>query len=261
MDAATISAALATGFEEADAKSGLTPLDRLIQAVNFEGGTRESINELLPAVALSLVSETQWRSLDLLITQGKVGSVLLGETIEGRVAHGQSGPPEAWLWAARCAKDLGATLSRETLEYVTRPEAVETSPREWVSLVISSCDWAFAASLFEEAPLKLRHLRAEDAYDMLRTFKRGATDVGADWTFPISRFLKNLTPEIAFEVAQKAELSIGSTFKESAHKRLSSLDLDSFPTAFDTLFEGLDIVRESAIWSRHQALEPQLLAA
>jgi hypothetical protein len=260
MDKTVLISALRTGFSQEDARSGLTPLDRLIESVLHQTGFREAITELLPEVVNELESRADWHALEVLIAGAGLQSAVVGELIEGRVATLGADDAGARIWAARCAIDLNATLSSTSFNAINEKSSRESNPGEWLSIVMESCERSIASRIFEDTPKHLT-ITEKTAVDLIRVFKRSSTRSNLDWNFSVSAFFDNLQPQLAVAVAEKVQALVGHTFVLRARERVRTDAPAHVNMNFEHLFVGINIVKNNTMWSRRQATQGTRVSA
>ena len=132
----------------------------------------------------------------------------LGEKIIARI-DGQAVSGEAALWAAFAGEFLGATLKATTLEVLQ--SARQTLPVQWFALMRDTQAVKFVEIQFI-ALAKLPGLNASQAVDLVRAYKRWATENRLKWNVTLSGFLSGLPDDVKVAVSGKIVRSLGPSF-------------------------------------------------
>lgn len=256
MTAAELLLILNRAFQESG-PSGETPLDRLVRQASSEPEVRLQIIAGLPMVVPDLQTGRDWQALEILISQLAIRQPHIGEQVEHTLVQGQVAEPEANIWMARCAYELGGTLTSDAYRILEQHEVIQSNPTEWLAVLFDTSDPQAAANYFRTLPLQIE-LDVGAASDLVRLFKRKAQEFELTINGPLAEFFNNLGVGKAQVVANKLESVIGPSFKRPIEQHIirtqsisySQLDISSL---FADAFKGLDSVSTNTKWGQQNA--------
>ena len=214
--------------KKVEGRAGETRLDWLVREASFDNDLRTAVLNSLAELPGQLSTSDEWHAMQVLIGQLHLTNIKLGERVIEQIDCLRVAD-EAALWAAYSGIFLGATLKATTIKALETSK--RTQPVQWFELMRDTQE-VKAVGLTLQAMAKVPELRAEQALEIVRSYKRWATNNGIHWNVALSNFLRALPDEVEKNVSAKIARSLGPSF---------SIDVMAEPTAISVLVNRAEL--------------------